>query len=60
LPLSREPDIIIPTRIPIPIQTQKQEYKQDIRFVSNLCLSQPYLFECKNRPKLVLKSQDAR
>jgi hypothetical protein len=61
LPLSFEPDIIIPSRIPIPVETRqetkqetKQEYKQDIRFVSNLCKEQPYLFECKKlRPKLV-------
>ena len=52
LPLSREPDVIIPTRIPIPVETQKQEFKQDERFVSNLCKEQPYLFECKVRPKL--------
>lgn len=58
LPLSTEPDVIIPDFRPI--QTQKQEYKQDIRFVSNLCKEEPYLFECKVRPKLVLKSQDAR
>lgn len=51
LPLSTEPDIIIPT--PIPLQTQKQEYKQDKRFVSNICLEQPFLLECqKVRPKL--------
>lgn len=59
MPLSTEPDVIIPDFRPIPTQTQKQEYKQDIRFISNLCKEQPYLFECK-RPKLVLKSQDAR
>ena len=61
LPLSFEPDIIIPSRIPIPVETRKEtkqetkrEYKQDIRFVSNLCKEQPYLFECKKlRPKLV-------
>lgn len=58
LPLSTEPDVIIPTRIPI--ETQKQEAKQQEQFISNLCLQQPYLFECKVRPKLVLKSQDAR
>jgi len=58
LPLSTERDIIIPTRIPI--ETQKQEAKQQEQFISNLCLQQPYLFECKKRPKLVLKSQDAR
>ena len=58
MPLSTEPDIIIPTKIPI--QTQKQEYlyerkpeyKQDIRFVSNVCLEQPELYFCKKRPKL--------
>ena len=50
LPLSTEPDIIIPT--PIPIQTQKQEAKQQEQFIRNLCLEQPYLFECKQRPKI--------
>jgi hypothetical protein len=61
LPLSFEPNIIIPSRIPIPVET-KQEFKQNERFkqqeqfISNLCLSQPYLFECKKlRPKLKLK-----
>jgi hypothetical protein len=60
LPLSREPNIIIPSRIPIPVETKqefkqetKREYKQDERFISNLCKEQPYLFECKKlRPKL--------
>jgi hypothetical protein len=59
LPLSTEPDIIIPTQIPIetqiPIKTQKQEYKQDKRFISNLCKEEPYLFECKKKPNLKLK-----
>lgn len=51
LPLSTEPDVIIPT--PIPVETQKQEIKQQEQFISNLCLQQPYLFECKKkRPKL--------
>jgi hypothetical protein len=64
LPLSTEPDIIIPDFTPISVETKqetwkktkqetKREYKQDIRFVSNLCKEQPYLFECKKlRPKL--------
>jgi hypothetical protein len=63
LPLSSEPDIIIPNFTPIPVETwketkktkqeTKQEFKQDERFVSNLCKEQPYLFECKKlRPKL--------
>jgi hypothetical protein len=60
LPLSREPDIIIPNFTPISVETKqefkqetKREYKQDERFVSNLCKEQPYLFECKKlRPKL--------
>lgn len=55
LPLSSEPSIIIPSRIPIPVETQKetkQEIKQEERFISNLCLEQPYLFDCKNRIKL--------
>ena len=54
LPLSTEPDIIIPTRIPV--ATQKEEYKQDMRFVSNICLEEPYLLECqKVRPKLKVR-----
>ena len=61
LPLSREPDVIIPDFTPIPTQTQKKEAKQDERFVSNICLEEPFLLECqKLRPKLVMKSQDAR
>ena len=59
LPLSTEPNIIIPSQIPsqIPIETQKQEYKQQERFVSNICLEQPYLFECqKIKPKIKLRS----
>ncbi len=56
LPLSSEPDIIIPSRIRIPsripIKTEKIEIKQQERFIRNLCLEQPYLLECKNRPKL--------
>jgi hypothetical protein len=51
LPLSSESDVIIPDFTPIPIKTQKEETRQDERFISNLCLQQPYLFECK-RPKL--------
>jgi hypothetical protein len=65
LPLSSEPDIIIPNFTPIPVETwketkktkqeTKQEFKQQERFVSNLCKEQPYLFECKKlRPKLKL------
>jgi hypothetical protein len=58
LPLSFEPNIIIPSRIPIPVETkqkfkQNERFKQQEQFISNLCLSQPYLFECKKlRPKL--------
>lgn len=50
LPLSTEPDIIITSQIPI--QTQKQEFKQQEKVIRNICLQQPYLFECKPRPKL--------
>lgn len=52
LPLSSAPDIIIPTTVQTPIAIQKQEAKQDERFVSNICLEQPYLKICKKRPKL--------
>jgi hypothetical protein len=60
LPLSTEADIIIPSRIPIAVETKKEykretkrEYKQDKKFVSNICLQEPYLLECqKLRPKL--------
>jgi hypothetical protein len=51
LPLSSESGVMIPDFTPIPIKTQKEETRQDERFISNLCLQQPYLFECK-RPKL--------
>ena len=57
LPLSREPDVIIPDFTQIPVETQKQEFKQDERFISNLCKEQPYLFECKVKPKLKLKKK---
>jgi hypothetical protein len=50
LPLSTEADVIIPSQIPM--QIQKQEIKSQEQFISNLCLQQPYLFECKKRPKL--------
>jgi len=53
LPLSNQPDIIIPDFTPMP--TQKVTVKQQERFISNLCLQQPYLLECKNRPKLKLR-----
>ena len=52
LPLSSPPDIIIPTTVQTPIAIQKQEAKQDERFVSNICLEQPYLKIFKKRPKL--------
>jgi hypothetical protein len=58
LPLSFEPNIIIPSRIPIAVETkqkfkQNERFKQQEQFISNLCLSQPYLFECKKvKPKL--------
>ena len=70
LPLSREPDIIIPNFTPISVETKqetwkktkqetKREYKQDERFVSNLCKEQPYLFECKKlRPKLIRRVKE--
>jgi len=53
LPLSTEPDIIIPDFRPIPSKEEKREFKQDKRFVSNICLEEPYLLECqKIKPKL--------
>jgi hypothetical protein len=70
LPLSREPNIIIPDFTPIPVeikqetwkktkQETKQEFKQDERFISNLCKEQPYLFECKKlRPKLIRRVKE--
>jgi hypothetical protein len=36
----------------MPKREIKQEFKQDKRFVSNLCLEQPNLLECKKRLKL--------
>jgi hypothetical protein len=53
LPLSREPDIIIPTQIPK--ATEKIEAKATEKFISNLCLQQPFLLECQ-KPKLKLKN----
>lgn len=47
LPLSDEPDIIIPDFTPIPSQEVKKEVKQKERFISNICLEQPYLLECQ-------------
>jgi len=56
LPLSTEPDIIIPDFRPIPTQEEKREFKQDKRFISNICLEQPYLLQCqKVKPKLKLR-----
>ena len=55
LPLSSELDIIIPNiNEAIPTSIKKQKYKQDKRFISNLCLEYPYLLECQ-KPKLKLK-----
>ena len=52
LPLSTEPDVIIP-KIPlsIPKQTQREEAKQDNKFEEDICKLQPYLFQCK-KPKI--------
>lgn len=53
LPLSTQPDVIIP-KIPssIPQQTQREEIKQDTQLQVDICKEQPYLFYCKNKPKL--------
>ena len=53
LPLSTEADVIIP-KIPssIPQQTQREEIKQDTQLQVDICKEQPYLFYCKNKPKL--------
>ena len=54
LPLSKEPNVIIPSRIPI--ATQKQEIIQQEQYISDVCKDQPYLYYCKeNRPKLKKK-----
>lgn len=52
LPLSTEPDVIIP-KIPlsIPKQTQREEAKQDNKFEEDICKQQPFLFQCK-KPKI--------
>ena len=52
LPLSTEPDVIIP-KIPlsIPKQTQREEAKQDNKFEEDICKLQPFLFQCK-KPKI--------
>ena len=52
LPLSSEPDVIIPKiPLPIPQQTQRAEAKQDSQFEEDICKQQPYLFQCK-KPKI--------
>jgi len=61
LPLSIEPDVIIPSRVPVAVASQilsKQEFKQEEsqeKIIKNICLEQPQLLICKNRPKLKIK-----
>jgi len=51
LPLSKEPDVIMPSQIPI--QIQKQEIKSQQQYISDICKDQPYLYLCKKeKPKL--------
>tara|TARA_R110001632_G_C11247810_1_gene408486 strand:- start:24 stop:848 length:825 start_codon:yes stop_codon:yes gene_type:complete len=52
LPLSTEPDVIIPNiPLSIPKQLQREEKQIDTQFEVDICKQQPYLFQCK-KPKL--------
>jgi len=69
LPLSSEPDVIIPSRVPIPVElpvvkqkmphkkliepTEQKELEQE-KLIKNICLEQPHLLLCMDRPKLKL------
>ena len=58
LPISTEPDVIIPDFKPTINKEERKEIKSQERFVSNLCLEQPYLLECKKiKLKLKLKKK---
>ena len=67
LPLSSEPDTIIPIiptkleapqklELKIPNKEREIEFDKNQRFISNLCLEQPFLFECK-KIKLKIKNK---
>ena len=49
LPLSNEPNVIIPNSIPQ--QLQKEEKQIDTQFEVDICKEQPFLFYCK-KPKI--------
>lgn len=46
LPLSTEPNVIIPQ------QLRREEIKQTTQLQVDICKEQPYLYYCKNKPKL--------
>jgi hypothetical protein len=48
LPISTEPDVIIPSRIPVPVMREERKaIKSQEKIIQNICLEQPYLLECK-------------
>ncbi len=47
LPLSTEPDVVY-----IPEPLRREEAKQDTQLQVDICKSQPYLYFCKQKPKL--------
>ena len=52
LPISTEPDVIIPSMIPIPVNLEERKAikpvpKSQEKIIQNICLEQPYLLECK-------------
>ena len=67
LPISSEPDVIIPSMIPIqtklevesntPEKVKEIEFDKNERFISNLCLEMPYLFQCKKKIQLKIKNK---
>lgn len=55
LPLSTEPDVIIPSQIPVPVMREERKaVKSQEKIIKNICLEQPDLLECK---KLKIKKQ---
>lgn len=49
LPISTEPDIIIPSFIPISVAEKDRKIIQEEPFISNICMVRPDLLECQER-----------
>lgn len=48
LPLSTEPDVIIPSQISVPVMREERKVtKSQEKIIQNVCLEQPDLLECK-------------